>query len=117
MAVEIPFIPSDPDYGFTTSLNGTAYTFDVLWNDRDAAWFFTLSDGEGDVIRAGIKVVLGVRLGDRSADPRWPAGVFFASDSSGQQADPGIDDLGARVRVIFLSYEDADDLATIAGLA
>ena len=115
MAVALPLVPSDPSYEFVTSLGVATYTVGVRWNGRDGAWYLDLADADGDPIRSGLKIALGVLIGDRSTDPRWPAGVFLVTESSGTGLDAGIDDLGARVRVLFLSY--ADDLATLQGVA
>lgn len=37
-------IPTDSPYAtFQSSLDGVLFAFDLLWNDRDALWYFNLS--------------------------------------------------------------------------
>lgn len=95
----IPFRPSVPNYEFTTVLDNTKVTFDVLWNARDNAWYFDLYARDLTPIAFGIKVVLGVNLGRKSTDIFFQQNLLRAFDTSGKGRDAGIDDLGARVIV------------------
>ncbi len=104
--VQLPFIPAVPFYRFSTQLDDAQYIFDVRWNDRDGAWYFDLRTEDATMIRAGIKIVLGALLGDRSASANFPPGVFLASDLAGTGVDAGIDDLGSRVCVYYYSRDE-----------
>ena len=104
MAQRLPLEPSVPSYRFSTTLDGTQHVFDVHWNGRDGAWYFDVLTTDGEIIRAGVKVVLGAWLGRHSVDPRYPLGVLVADDQSGERRDAGLDDLGARVIVQFLTF-------------
>lgn len=106
----LPLVPSLPSYRFGTLLEDVQLTFDVRWNGRAGSWYLDISDADGDLIRAGIRVVLGVELGGHVADVRMPPGALFAIDLSGAGREAGLDDLGARVVVVYLS---SDDLAAI----
>ena len=99
----LPLVPSVPNYRVATALDGVSYILDVRWNARDAAWYLDISDANGDLIRAGLKVVLGTLIGARGADSRLPDGVLFAGDSTGAGLDAGLDDMGVRVFVYFYS--------------
>ncbi len=101
--VQLPFVPSIPNYRVATTLDGTQYVFDVRWNGREGAWYFDIRTEDATLIRAGIKIVLGALLGGREASAEMPAGVFLASDLAGTGTDAGIDDLGARVCVYYYS--------------
>ena len=101
MPTQLPFVSEVFNYRVTTLLDATEYIFDVRWNDRDGAWYFDISDAEGSLIRAGIKIMLGSSLGRASVDPRFPNGVFAASDLSGANVDATYTDLGTRVVVFF----------------
>ncbi len=95
----LPFVPSDPNYSFNTTLNGEQYFFDVRWNSRDEAWYFDMSDTQGTPIIKGIKIVLGTFLGRQSAHPFFDDNLFAAIDTTLDNLDPSFDDLGKRVLV------------------
>lgn len=113
MAIHLITLPtSNPSFFFTTVLDGVHYGFDFNWNDRDQAWYFDVSDGAGNLIQAGIKLVLGAYLGRAMRVPPFSTGVFVAVDTSGEQKDAGIDDLGARIQLYYIPDQD---LATLIG--
>lgn len=114
MPVQLPIDAEDPFYRVGVTLNDTPYLFDVRWNGRDNAWYFDVLDVTEDPIRCGIKIVLGIPLGCRGVDPRFPSGAIFAEDLSGEGRDATIDDLGTRVCLYHYSEEevlgDVEDL-------
>lgn len=103
MPQELPFIPTTPHYQVGTTLDGVQFVFDLRWNARDEAWYMDILAEDESVIRTGVKVVLGTLLGGRSALPGFPAGGLFATDLTRQGIEPGLDDLGTRVRVYFMT--------------
>lgn len=108
MAVALPLEPSVPHYDVGVALDGVPYTVEVHWNSRDAAWYLTLRDEEGDPIAGmtGRKIVLGIPIGVRSRDSRRPPGRLLAVDLSGRDLDATLDDLGVRVVVYY--YTEAE---------
>lgn len=110
MPVQLPLDAADPIYRVGVTLNDTPYIFDVHWNGRDGAWYFDLLDSTEDPIRCGIKVVLGIPLGFRCTDPRFPRGVLLAADLSGAGRDATIDDLGYRVIVMHYTLAELQAL-------
>lgn len=108
-------IPTKTDgtqrYTLRTSLGGNAYGFEFFWNPRDSSWSFILSDSNGGEI-VERKVTLGSLMLLKFADPRLPAGELCAIDTSGQDLDAGLTDLGGRVLLVFT--DAADILALIA---
>lgn len=102
----LPFQPSLANYTVSVTLLNIEYIFQVRWNQRDTAWYFDLLDDTESPIYSGIKVVLGAFLGSRCTDPRWPIGVFVATDTSNQGLDAGFNDLGARVQVVFYQLSE-----------
>ncbi len=106
MPQELPLEPSTPSYRVSTTLGGVPYVLDVRWNARDDAWYLDIRDEEALAIRVGIRVVLGVMLGRRCVDPRFPAGFIFAADTSNRGEEAGLDDLGARVKVYFFTFAE-----------
>jgi hypothetical protein len=107
---QLPFQPSIPFQNFSTTIDGTNY---LRWNARDkkvdplgniitqGAWYFDLLDETSSPILTGIKILLGVAMGRRCEDPRWPLGVFMAQDMLNSGIDAGLDDLGTRIIVYF----------------
>jgi len=106
MPVELPFEPTIPFQTFGTTLDGTQYVINVRWNDRAQAWFFDLLTEGEEMIRAGIRIVLGTVLGGRSADDRMPAGMLKAVDLTETGTEATLDDLGVRVVVYFFTLEE-----------
>lgn len=106
MPQELPLFPSDPNYSVITALAGIPYVLDVRWNTRGAAWYLGIRDESGSAIRVGIRVVLGVMLGRRSVDPRFPPGFIFAADTSNRGEEADLDSLGSRVKVYFYTFAE-----------
>ncbi len=103
MATFIPFVPGMVNYRLVTTIDGVTYIFDTRWNARDAAWYFDLLEEDETPIIYGVKVVLGTYLGRRSTHSFFRGGVLAAWDTSGQDLDAGIDDLGSRVQLVHYS--------------
>lgn len=88
-------------YDFEVDLEGRTYTVELRWNARSAAWYLTLRDAAGAILVAGRKVVLGAGLLGRSPAPGLPPGGIVAIDTSGADLDPGRNDLGTRVALVY----------------
>jgi hypothetical protein len=110
MVLEIPTTPGDPAYTQRTTLDGVEYFFEFRWNERDGAWYMHIADVDEQHIRSGIRIVLRWPLLRRVTDPRRPPGSIMAIDTSGQDLAPGLNDLGARVKLLYL---DAAEIAAI----
>jgi hypothetical protein len=91
-------------FRFETELEGTLYRFLFIWNERDEAWFMTVSDTDDDPIASGVRVVADFPLLRRVADARAPLGDIVALDSTGE-GDPGLADLGVRVSLVYEESE------------
>lgn len=88
-------------YDFEVDLEGRSYVFELRWNARAGLWFLTLRDAAGEVIVANRAVVLASRLTGGSADPRLPPGTIVAVDTGIENKDPGREDLGGRVLLVY----------------
>ena len=102
---EIP-LSTDPLFVQTTALSGRDYVFNFAWNARESAWYFDMADQDGDPILLSIKVTVGFPLGARCLDTRMPPGVLMAVDLTGQDLDPELEDLGTRVRLMYIEPGD-----------
>lgn len=101
--VVLPFVPSVPFYTFTTTIEGEPYLFKVRWNSRDSAWYFDVLTDDGEVLREGIKVVLGAYLGRVSTERFFETGVLWAIDTTSQAKEATFDDIGTRVEIRYYS--------------
>jgi hypothetical protein len=101
-SILLPVTADAPHYRFTCSLEGKSYGFELRWNGRSGAWFLTVSDVDGNVLAAGRRVVIGAELLGRSANAALPPGSLFAYDTSNSNRDAGRDDLGGRVKVVYV---------------
>lgn len=102
----LPFQPSAPNYRVGVTIDGVDYLLDVRWNTREGAWYFDMLDAQEAPILSGVKVVLGIHLGRRSTHPFFATRVIVAMDTTHSGREAGLDDLGARVRV--LSFDDEE---------
>ena len=100
--------PTDPIFDVQAPLDGVTYTLHFEWNDRVGAWFHMVLDADAQVVLLGSqKVVSDYPLGLNSSNRPFP-GYLIARDTSGQGADPGFDDLGARVIIDYFTAADVD---------
>lgn len=93
---------SSADYWMQyTQIDGREYLFTFYWNDRASAWYMDVADQDGVPIGSGIKLVCGVALMRAIVDDRkWP-GALFCLPSTQDDSDPGHDDLGTRVLLVY----------------
>lgn len=102
--VNIP-LTSDPWVEFSVSLEGVNYVFDVRWSERAGAWYLDVLNEDGDYLAVGRKLVCDFPVvGHRETNPDIFPGYLWIVDTSGQQIDPGPDDLGSRV---LMYYEES----------
>lgn len=111
MAVTIPIIREADDtayFDLQVVLDGVNYTLDFHWNVRLGAWFMDILDEQGTTTyQTSIRLVVDYPLTSNSN--RTPTGVFVAVDTGsavGQGQDPGFDDLGNRVQLVYYPLSD-----------
>ena len=106
-------IPLDSIQAWDTvdvSLSGVEYRLEFLWNDRNGSnnpaaggsWTLSLLDTNDNYLIAGMRILAGSELLATYATST-PPGRLYVIDQSGQDLDPGFDDLGSR---IILVYDD-----------
>jgi hypothetical protein len=103
MSVTVPLRSDLPFYRFQVELDEVTYGLAFRWNYEAGAWFLTLYTSEDEVILAGVKVVVDWPVGSRSADPRMPPGALQFLDTTGARQDPGEEDLGSRVVLLYFT--------------
>lgn len=114
MSVTIPTSTDLVNYVQTTSLDGRDYILWFLFNRRDQRWRVSFLDQDESPIRFGVKVVADSPLLRRETDDRRPPGILLAKDlaaadvvrADGEKLvaiDPGVDELGSRVLLIYFT--------------
>lgn len=104
-----------------TELDGRDYLLSFSWSRREERWFLDVADESASPIAQNIKLVAGWPMLLRVVDERRPPGEIMVVDQAALDAegtpdlqiavDPGLDDLGARVVLVYL---DAAEIASIA---
>lgn len=94
-------VTNAPAQDFATVLNKVAYDMHVQWNALRGVWTLDLTDGATkSILAVGIPLLVGVNVLDAFA---LDIGGIFCFDMSGSNTDAGEDDLGDRVKVVYLT--------------
>lgn len=99
-------LSTDQLFTQTTTLSGSDFIFTFSWNAREGAWYFDLADQDGVPILLSIKITVNWPFGARCLDPRMPPGILAAVDLTEQDLDPELEDLGNRVRLMYIEPGD-----------
>lgn len=94
----------DPLYTYQTTLDGVEYRLKLDYSQRADRWYLSVFDAEGDPIRQGIKLSIGVNLVRLwASDPRAPSLVLMVFDlSAGELGEsPGLFDPERRVTLWY----------------
>ncbi len=77
----------------------------TYWNERDESWYLDFTDNEGTEITTGL------RIGNLSwlsqYGPRLEGTVFAQSQDELNSEDPGRNDLGARVLIMYATADES----------
>lgn len=106
MAIQLPIpTPVRPFVSVKVALDGVTFEVRVRWNERAERWFFSLYDAEERVLAPSRAVVLGFPLLARFVRnrQRLPAGQIVAVDTADTGVEPGLDELGTRVQLIYVT--------------
>ena len=97
----IPVDSAGTNYTLDVSLSGSVYRFGLYWNTRGQFWLLDIFDQADTPLATGLKLVADWELIGGLGMASLPAGLLYVVDVSGQGLDPGIDDLGTRVQLIY----------------
>lgn len=108
--VEIPVRNDFDRYSLIVALDGTDYRLSFAYNTRDDHWYLSVELTDGTELASGIPIVADTPLlGRWSYKDDIPSGGFLmAVDTTGESADPVKDDLGDRLRLMWVPLEDID---------
>jgi hypothetical protein len=105
-ALTIPLRTDLTHYSFQVELEGSAYGFELRWNERDFGWYMSLFDVEGNPLITARRVVLDLPMLIRQKLAGLPPGQLIAIDTAGTGVEPGLNDLGGRVQLVY--YDSAE---------
>lgn len=94
----LPVQPGVEDQSVEVQLDGRLYSLRLQWDGK--SWYLTLTDADGAVLRAGIRVVANWPLLRLGVDPRLPPGELMALRTAGD-ADPVLEELGSAVSLVY----------------
>lgn len=108
MAVEIPGPPEgEVDFEVRVPLDGTFFTFRQRYNERVGSWVLDILTGDGDVLAQGLTMradtAVNAHLRTR---PGMPTGVLLPLDTTNAGTDPGLAEMGQRVRLVYITAEE-----------
>ena len=79
--------------------------FDFQWNNQANFWTMYMCDPSATVLITR-KLTVGTPLLIKYSSPDFPTGDIMAVDTSNQDLDPGLTDLGDRVILLYASVTD-----------
>lgn len=108
--IEIPLSEGAPLPFFDVQavLDGVTYTLQIRWNVRASSWYMDVLDEAGGTVvagGAGHRLVANWPLGAYRTG-RQPPGAFLCEDTSGQDLDPALADLGTRCRLLYFTASE-----------
>lgn len=103
MIVVIPTF-EDPFYSTNVALEGSSYTFEFRYNQRENSWYLSISLPDGTELVKGVKIVCRKHLLQRCAEVRLPRGMLMAFPNTSDDTTPGLLELGEDKRVTLIYY-------------
>lgn len=97
----------------TTTLEGVTFLLTFQFNQRASCWYLSIADANNVDIVNGIKLVCGMSLLKKCADPRQPAGALLMLSSTADSSTPGLNDLLPGVGRCVLYYITSDWVALL----
>lgn len=110
MAKLLPVNSTHAELPVRTKLDGIFFWLRLVWNVRESIWTFGISDSDDAALAHGlaVRVETDMLRGIRG-QVGLPPGAIVPIDTSGSQTDPGRDDLGDRVRLVYLTQAEVAD--------
>lgn len=113
MALVLPTLTDGTEaYDQRTQLEGIEYLWSFRYNLRRELWTFSLQALSGAPILTGQTVYVGVRLNRRAVG--GPPGVLIAVSETDDLDPPMLEELGARVKLMYLTAAEVAALEAAA---
>jgi len=101
----IPTNSNYPDWTETVQIEDRSYRIRGSWDTRLQSWRLDIGT-EDEWICQGAKAVANCPIWHKRKHDDLPAGRFFLLDQSGAGEDPGRDDLGDRVVLLYVPEDE-----------
>jgi hypothetical protein len=114
MAILILDTSVDPEvtaYEQHVDLEGRTYLLKFDYGQRDDSWYLSLYDQDEDPLVCGKRVAIGIPLLRGEVDSRLPPGILMAVDTTETGQEAGLEDLGARVKLVYLELASLEEVA------
>lgn len=89
-------------YSEELTLDAAQYRFDLRYNGRGDFWVLDITDRDGNMVIAGIKVVASYELIRQYHYAEIPPGALFTVDPALPESRIGRDDLAGRVELTYI---------------
>lgn len=113
MALVFPQVKDQARYSLEVELDEVKFRFSFEWSDRADHWLMSIDDAAGTRLLSSRRIVIGYPLLNRFRDPRLPAGMLEAIDTSDAGAEAGFADLGDRVKLLYTPWREIPKKLTI----
>lgn len=98
-------VTKDPHQLIPVILDGVSYQIQLLWNGRSNSWSMAIYNAATELLVGSIRAVANFPLLKYFTDLELPQGDLRFWDQSGAGIDPGRDDLGTRVLLVYEEEE------------
>lgn len=108
--------PGKPHYRERVVLDGQEFVLTLRWSMREERFYLDVADVNGSLLVGAIKVVANWPLLDdvRGSGIAIPRGEIFAHDLRSAPVDPGLDDLGDTIALVYAPAELLEEYAAEA---
>ena len=97
----LPIHSDFPSYSFKVELSSVLYTLSFSFNFRTEYWVMDIQDTSGEVIQAGVPVLVKQDLLGRFADSRIPSGELVALNLETENVEATRDNFGTSVVLLY----------------
>jgi hypothetical protein len=98
---KIPLRSDLDKYSLRVDLDGKVFTLSFNYHQRMDRWYMNILDENDIVLLRGVKMVLGLKLANKHKNENFPEGDLFLFDTSGSGVNPGLEDFGKRVILMY----------------
>lgn len=77
-----------PWYSFKITLTNVVYTLEFRYNPRMARWIMNVMDSSGNMLIAGVALLIARDLAGQFVEAGLPPGTFYALDNTGSLEQP-----------------------------
>lgn len=113
MIYELPIASDTAFFSSSYDLDGTTYRLTFRWNVREEAWYMDIATFDDTLIAGGLKMVTNQDISRRFRAKGAPKGAIFILGESIYADKPGRNDLGKRVKILYLDEAEVNYLKAL----